>query len=532
MAIKHFSFFTIIGVIIVSLTACNKNDKGFTLTGTLQGLDEGKVIFIPIESAESKPDTVLVQKGQFVYKGSVAEPSMYYMMVEGKPGTCLFYMENGKITISANVDSLQNASFTGSITQEDYNRHQQMIKEIYAKYNMDSLYKELYPGKGKEAVSEQRRTEIESIIEQTNKEVDASTLNFIKDNRKSYYSLILVSRMVKGMSADKIEGYLKMLDPKIAETPRAKKLTEELNEAKKTDVDFATFIKDAHNVKYTVDATYAGKQHLDVAYLSTLSDNTICALKNDGTVLQINPKGAVVKEFKTDLKASPTAITVDKNDNIYVLGGIKGKVQKKLRGRIVEVEMPIGVECGVYDKNGNRLRSLQLDSCVVSATGARVSGDNKLLVADTRNRVVAIFDAQTGERKAIIEKLRTCCGILDFSIRNDNEVLVADLGAFRVNGFDFTGKKLFSFGQRGESINDFHGCCNPVSVAYLSNGAIVTVEKDPTRIKVYSHEGACAVEGIDELVKGCAYIPMTVDKNDNLYLASRTGGIIKCSPAI
>ena len=85
-----------------------------------------------------------------------------------------------------------------------------------------------------------------------------------------------------------------------------------------------------------------------------------------------------------------------------------------------------------------------------------------------------------------------------------------------------------SFGQRGNTIDDFHGCCNPVSVAFLSNGGIVTVEKDPTRIKIYSKEGAKKVEGIDELVKGCAYIPMTVDRNDNVYLASKTDGIVKC----
>ncbi|HBZ35368.1 MAG TPA: hypothetical protein DEO33_02940 [Rikenellaceae bacterium] len=112
------------------------------------------------------------------------------MMLEGKAGTCVFYMENSKMTVSANVDSLQNAS-----------------------------------------------------IEQANKEVDELTFNFIKENPKSYYSLILISRMVKGMSADKIDRYIKILDPK---------------------------------------------------------------------------KEAVVKKFKTDLKASPTAITVDNNDNLYL----------------------------------------------------------------------------------------------------------------------------------------------------------------------------------------------------------------------
>lgn len=85
-----------------------------------------------------------------------------------------------------------------------------------------------------------------------------------------------------------------------------------------------------------------------------------------------------------------------------------------------------------------------------------------------------------------------------------------------------------AFGKRGKEVLDFHGCCNPVSVATLSSGAIVTVEKDPTRIKVYSNKGAKQIDGIEELVKGCTYIPMIVDNKDNLYLASEEKGIVKC----
>ena len=124
--------------------------------------------------------------------------------------------------------------------------------------------------------------------------------------------------------------------------------------------------------------------------------------------------------------------------------------------------------------------------------------------------------------------MRPCCGILDFSVNDKKELLVANLGAFRVQAYDFSGKNLFTFGQRGKDLNDFHGCCNPVSVAYLSNGALVTVEKDPTRIKIYSKEGAKEISGIQELVEGCSYIPMTVDSDDNLYLASPAKGVVKC----
>jgi hypothetical protein len=152
------------------------------------------------------------------------------------------------------------------------------------------------------------------------------------------------------------------------------------------------------------------------------------------------------------------------------------------------------------------------------------------LVADVKRQLVGIYDAQTGKLLSEMKDMRPCCGILDFSINPDNELLVANLGAFRVQKYDLNGKLLLTFGKRGKELDNFHGCCNPVSVAFLSNGAIVTVEKDPTRIKIFAKEGAKKIEGIDELVDGCEYIPMIVDANDNLYLASASKGIVKCVP--
>jgi len=186
------------------------------------------------------------------------------------------------------------------------------------------------------------------------------------------------------------------------------------------------------------------------------------------------------------------------------------------------------VECKVYDAEGNFVKDLKLAD-VKTATGSKIV-NGKLFIADYRSRKVAIFDLASGSYETSIDDARACCGILDFGVNDKNEILLANLGAFRVQAFDMEGNIKYSFGKRGRGINDFHGCCNPVNVSYMPNGAIITVEKDPSRIKVYTQSGAHQVEGIMELVKGCSYIPMTTDSNNNLYLASVMSGIVKCSP--
>jgi hypothetical protein len=164
---------------------------------------------------------------------------------------------------------------------------------------------------------------------------------------------------------------------------------------------------------------------------------------------------------------------------------------------------------------------------LITASGAKVL-EGKLIVSDCNTQMLALYDAKTGKQLSKINGMRPCCGILDFAVNANKQLVVANLGAFRVQSFDLTGKSLMSFGKRGRELTAFHGCCNPVSVTSLKNGAIVTVEKDPTQVKIFSKEGAKLVAGIDELVKGCSYIPMIVDGKENLYLASREKGIVKC----
>ena len=61
----------------------------------------------------------------------------------------------------------------------------------------------------------------------------------------------------------------------------------------------------------------------------------------------------------------------------------------------------------------------------------------------------------------------------------------------------------------------------------------MTVEKSPTRVKIYDKDGKSQkpVDGLAELVKGCSVIPVAVDSKGAVYLASRKKScVVKCVP--
>ena len=519
----------VLALLVGSFVACNnakkKEEVKFELNGTLTNLKEGKLKLVCYDDAKMKPIVADVKDGKFTMKGNFTKPSMCALMIEGQPRQrCLFYAENAKMTMTGDAQKFYSSKFTGGKVQADYQKYNKGISKIRAKMNP------IYAKFRKKGLSDKEKAEImteaEKVGAEVQKETEAYKAKFIKENPTGDYTAILAVQNTSGKTGKEIEEMIKKLDPVLQKKAVVVEMLKKAKEMQKVEVSVADLMKNVKNVEYKVDTKFAGQKHANIIYLATINRNNVCALKKDGTISIIDANGKEISNFKTELQGKPSSIATDTDNKIYVLASITKTETKTVRGKEKKVQVPAGVECVILDNKGTKLNRLEFKN-LKTATGARVV-ENNLMVADYRSRKISVFDKASGKNTANIEGMRPCCGILDFSVNDKKEILVANLGAFRVQAYNFDGKSLLSFGKRGRGMNEFHGCCNPVSVAYLSTGAIVTVEKDPTRIKIYSKDGAKQIQGIEELVKGCSYIPMIVDKNDNLYLASAKKGIVKC----
>ncbi len=219
---------------------------------------------------------------------------------------------------------------------------------------------------------------------------------------------------------------------------------------------------------YRVDG-HIGKGKIgSVSQIAIGAGDTLCALEKNGKVTIFDPDGSLASTIDTGMK-NTDAMAVDSDGNLHIFSTLTEEKKVKSGARMRTVQIPIGVECGIFD----------------------------------------------------------------FCEAPDNTIAVSNLGAFKLQQFDLDGKLLKEFGQRGRGLDDFQGCCNPVSAGYLPGGGILTVEKSPTRIKIYDANGKNAqlIDGIEELVKGCSFIPVAVDSKGNIYLAaSAKGYIVKCVP--
>jgi len=268
-----------------------------------------------------------------------------------------------------------------------------------------------------------------------------------------------------------------------------------------------------------------------VSQIAIGAGDTLCALEKTGKVTIFNPDGSLASTFETGMN-NTEAIAVDSEGNLYILSTLTQEKKVKVGARMRTVQIPIGVECGIFDASGKKLKTMKFDN-LKSAKAAQIVGDT-LVVADLSARTLVLMNAETGKETGRIKKgLRLCCGIFDFCEAPGNTIAVSNLGAFKLQQFSLDGKLLKEFGQRGRELDDFQGCCNPVSAGYLPNGGILTVEKDPTRIKIYNKNGTDAqlIKGVEELVEGCSFIPVAVDSRGTIYLAaSAKGYVVKLVP--
>ena len=283
---------------------------------------------------------------------------------------------------------------------------------------------------------------------------------------------------------------------------------------------------------YKVDGSFgSGGLKATPIGIAVNPQDQIHVLLNNGTVVTYDSSGKSAGEFASKMDPPPTAMTVD-NGKIYLLSTKSKDEEVEFQGKKVKRKTANGASCAVFTPTGTKEADFVLPD-VMSATAAHFIG-NQLAVGDYKKSQIAFFNLTSDKAtpaKKIEGEFRLCCGIFDFCPTADGDsMFVANLGAFKVQTYT-NRRKHAEFGARGEKLEEFHGCCNPVNVAALGTGFIVTVEKAPTRVKICDRKGKDAklIDGLGELVNGCSTIPVAVDSKGAIYLASATKGcLIKC----
>jgi hypothetical protein len=230
--------------------------------------------------------------------------------------------------------------------------------------------------------------------------------------------------------------------------------------------------------------------------------------KTDPKLIQYEATG----RFRSPrLEARRIAFGAD--DHLYLAAGSYVSILDRAGAVVSEIALSAPARCVAIAKDSTLYVSLRDHVEVFDAKGQRrarwdspgkrtwftglAAGENDLFAADAGNRVMLRYDRSGKLVKRIGEKnpARNIPGFVipspyfDVEIHRDGLLRVTNPGRHRVEAYTFEGDLELSWGKASAAIDGFCGCCNPVNIAILPNGSIVTCEKGLPRVKVYTVDG-------------------------------------------
>lgn len=204
-------------------------------------------------------------------------------------------------------------------------------------------------------------------------------------------------------------------------------------------------------------------------------------------------------------------LAVGPDDRIYVLAHFKILVYEANGTFVRDYELDRAPHCAAFAPDGrlylglgSRLGVFDLESGKLtewpdlgerSLVGSVAIGDRTLMAGDSGTRTMWVYTLD-GEQLARISNGDAPEGEgdapsvhFDVTAAGDGTFWATDAGRHAVIHYSPTGHVIERWGEQGEEIGKFGGCCNPAHLATFPDGRLLIVEKKPDLVKVCLPDG-------------------------------------------
>lgn len=166
----------------------------FTVTGNVKGAKEGSYVYLEKQDSSGLKvkDSVKVLKEKFVFKGNANEPEIHLIQFKDAQGKIAFVLENGAITIDADVKDLSKSKVGGTFNNvelQKFNEKSSVINQKMQDFqaaNTEAM-KQAQINNDQAAVAK-----IMADFEMLRAEMVNLSTSYPEQNPKSYLSLLML----------------------------------------------------------------------------------------------------------------------------------------------------------------------------------------------------------------------------------------------------------------------------------------------------------------------------------------------------
>ncbi|NAY90871.1 DUF4369 domain-containing protein [Muricauda sp. JGD-17] len=229
-------FIALVGTLF--LGACASKEEGYTLNATVAGdLENGTKVYLKTTDSLNQLvdiDTASIENGAFNFKGSQTEPKLHYIFIDENRGNVPFVLENGDIEITFQKDSMNYAKLKGTSQNDlfmDFLGGSRTLSERAA--SMQNDMRIAAQNRDTATVTSLREEYIEF-----QEEVKDYNIDYAKQNPNALISVLIIGSLMntKAISADEVKQMYENLSPEMKATEPAKRLKEQLDRMKSTEV--------------------------------------------------------------------------------------------------------------------------------------------------------------------------------------------------------------------------------------------------------------------------------------------------------
>ena len=219
-------------------------------------------------------------------------------------------------------------------------------------------------------------------------------------------------------------------------------------------------------------------------------------------------------------------LAIGPDDQLYVCAGNYINAMSATGGRGLELALAGPAWCVAVARDGTIFAGLRDHIEVFDSSGGRVArwerpdpktwltglaaGEKDVFAADAGKLIVLRYDrngkitGRIGRKDAErnVPGFIVPSPFLDVILHPDGLLRVNNPGRHRVEAYTVEGDWEGAWGKPSAAIEGFCGCCNPIAIAALADGRVVTCEKGIPRVKIYSAAGE-----IESVVAGAESFP-------------------------